>query len=226
LNKSTETPRITAEVKRDWYRKLAVARSFMEAHRSNPKVLIEIAAQHPLDAGARPNREFAVRLDRGKDLFLQLRDVGRPVELYVPGSRHQFQGKPDAISLSAAGRAYLEAMGISPECIHGDDLNERYKGEDGVYGSADECFVTAAYFKENDFGHLLSVVSPAQMLRKTLHYIQFGVLPLNYTAPAIDSYHNFLDELFEQIPYVLLVDNTLQGPTSQMAKRLREERRP
>lgn len=165
-------------------------------------------------------------LDRGKELFDILSRTHRRVEIYVPGSRHVFRGKADAISLSQAGKAYLGAAGVALDVIRGDDLNERYKGAEGVYGSADECFVAASYFMGNDFGLLASVVSPAQLFRKALHYIEFEVLPLSYSVPTMNSYHNILDELFEEVPHVLYADGTLQGDHSDKARRLREERKP
>jgi len=63
------------------------------------------------------------------------------------------------------------------------------------------------------------------MLRKTLHYIEFGVVPLNYTAPTLNAFHDYIEELFEQIPNILSVDSTLQGNSAE-ARRLREERKP
>jgi hypothetical protein len=223
----SDAARIGDEIKSRWYEKLTAARLFMDGRSTASGVLIEIAAQHPLRDGVSPGPEFSCRLDRGRELFLHFSASGRPVEIYVPGSRHRFRGRADDISLSLAGREYLVTAGIPSRAIHGDDLNKQYKGEAGVYGSADECFVTSSYFRDSpQFGVLASVVSPAQMLRKTLHYIEFGVLPLNYTAPIIDSFHNYLDELFEQIPYVLLVDSSLQDPTSIEAQRLRNDRMP
>jgi hypothetical protein len=208
-----------------WTAKLDAARATMKERAVASSVLIEIAAQHPLVDGVLPNEEFRTRLDRGKELFDAFRASGRAVEVYVPGSRHMFDGQPDLISLSSAGKSYLESLSIPSELIHGEDLNYRYKGTDGVYGSADECFVASQYFKDGLFGTLASVTSPAQMLRKTLHYIAFGVVPQNFTAPTIDSYHDYIDELFLAIPRVLAVDSTLQGD-SKDAERLRAERKP
>jgi hypothetical protein len=208
-----------------WRSKQAAARRLMRERSRNMSVLIEVAAQHPLRDGLFPNEEFRARLDRGRELFEAYHAAGRPVEIYVPGSRHTHEGTPDQVSLSAAGRTYLEQQGIPAISIRGEDLNQRYKGADGVYGSADECFVAAAYFRDGDFGVLGSVVSPAQMMRKTLHYIEFGVFPLNFTVPTLVSYHDYLDELFVKVPRVLAVDSTLQGD-SEEARRLRNERRP
>ena len=215
----------SAELKDLWRSKYALARSFMAKRAVNTRTLIEIAAQHPLLDGVRPNREFSARLDRGQELFYQCEAFGNYVEIYVPGSRHTFEGKPDRISLSEAGQASMIRKGILSSAIHGDDLNARYKGSEGVYGSADECFVAASHYKDGDFGTLISVCSPAQMLRKTLHYIEFGVIPLNYTVPVADGFHNYLEELFEKIPRVLSVDPRLQGDSAD-ARTLREERKP
>lgn len=189
-------------------------------------MLIEIAAQHPLVNGDQPGDEFSARLNRGVELFDTFRRLAPIVEVYVPGSLHMHGGSPDSVSLSYAGTTYLEAAGIPRSALHGDDLNLTYKGDAGVYNSADECFVTASYFKDQSFGHLVSVVSPAQLLRKTLHYAAFGVLPLSYTAPTEEMFHDYLDEIFEKIPYVLLVDHDLQSPESTAAAALRADRKP
>lgn len=208
-----------------WREKYMHARAFMRQRAGQPGTLIEIAAQHPLADGLYPNDEFRARLDRGREVFDHYRAAGDWAEVYVPGSRHVFQGHPDRISLSEAGRAYLIDAGVPEAAIHGDDLNTRYRGDDGVYGSADECFVAASYYKDAGFGTLASVVSPAQMLRKTLHYIEFGVVPLNITAPTREAFHDYLDELFEKIPRVLTVDARLH-PGSPDARSLRDERMP
>jgi hypothetical protein len=69
-------------------------------------------------------------------------------------------------------------------------------------------------------------VSPAQLLRKTLHYIACGVVPLNYTAPTEKSYHNYMEEVFEHIPNTLFLDHDLQSPESSRGKELRARRMP
>jgi len=214
-----------ARVKGLWRSKYELAHSFMKERAWNKRALIEIGAQHPLLDGMYPNQEFSARLDRGRELFYQFEATGGYAEIYVPGSRHKFEGAPDHISLSEAGRSYLMGKGMPSSMIHGDDLNLQYKGSQGVYGSADECFVAASYFKDANFGVLISVCSPAQMLRKTLHYIEFDVIPLNYTVPVADSFHDYIEELFEKIPRVLSVGPILQGDSAD-ARLLREERRP
>ncbi len=209
-----------------WEKKYAEAISFMEERSSNQTILIEVASQHPLIEGKYPNEEFSKRLLLAANLFSQETETGSKVEIYVPGSVHIFDGHKDKISLSEAGNEFLIQLGISPNLIRGDDLNQKYKGDDGVYNSADECFVAANYFKDMNFGKLYSVVSPVQIFRKTLHYMEFGVLPMNFTAPTRLMYHNYISEIFEAIPYVLFVDHDLQGINSIRAKELRKIRKP
>jgi hypothetical protein len=198
----------------------------MQSRRNEDSVLIEIAAQHPLANGDQPGSEFTARLDQGAELFRRFEALVPRVEIYVPGSRHVHEGVADTVSLSQAGTAYLLRLGILGESLHGDDLNLRYKGDAGVYNSADECFVAASYFRDEMFGHLISVVSPAQLLRKTLHYAAFGVLPLSYTAPTETMFHDYVDEIFDKIPYVLLTDHDLQSPDSVAAADMRASRKP
>lgn len=213
------------EVVEAWRAKYAAAQANMRARGGNLRTLIEVAAQHPLKSGLYPNEEFSARLNRGLELYTVYAGAGRDVEIYVPGSRHKYKGVADQISLSTAGRSYLIEHGVPDAAVRGEDLNLRYKGSDGVYGSADECFVAASFYKDANFGVLVSVSSPAQMLRKTLHYFEFGVVPLNFTASVQSGFHDYLDELFEQIPKVLTIDSTLQGDSAE-AMRLRKERKP
>jgi hypothetical protein len=217
-------PDYGAELQDRWRAKYLAARGFMAARAGHPRVLIEVAAQSPLDDGLRPNEEFRVRLDRGQELFRRYREDGQFCEVYVPGSRHAFHGRADRVSLSEAGGAYLAGRGVPSSAIRGDDLNVRYKGDEGVYGPADECFVAASYFRDAEFGTLASVCSPAQMIRKTLHYIEFGVVPLNFTAPVANGFHDYLNELFIQVPQVLGVNARVQGDSAE-ARRPRWERR-
>ena len=132
-----------AELQGRWRAKYLAARGFMAERAGHPRVLIEVAAQYPLEDGLRPNEEFRARLDRGQELFRRYREEGQFCEIYVPGSRHAFHGRADHVSLSEAGRAYLTDRGVRSGAIHGDDLNVRYRGDNGVYGAADECFVGA-----------------------------------------------------------------------------------
>lgn len=196
-----------------WLEKFNKAKAFMNERNnksSTKRILIEVAAQHPLVDGLKPNEEFESRLRYGIELYKKETLNGNHVEFYVPGSLHQYNGVADKIELCEAGQNYLVSQGIPVSAIHGKDLNIKYKGDDGVYNSADECFVASKYFTNNDFNYLFSVVSPAQMYRKTLFYIEFGVLPLNFSAPTLNSFHNYIDEMFLHIPNVLFDDHSWQ----------------
>jgi hypothetical protein len=218
------------ETRRRWESKLAAAKEAVAARRSIPKVLIEIAAQHPLIDGVTPGEEFTARLQFGVELYRRMRAAGTTVEIYVPGSRLMDDGVADKISLSEAGTRFLLAHGLPVEAVHGDDLNDRYKGpaaaQRGVYCSADECFVAARYWHDGGFGQLLSVVSPGQLLRKMLHYLEFGVYPLMYTAPTFTAAHSPIVEAFEMIPAVLHEDADLQSVNSRQAIEFRIARMP
>jgi hypothetical protein len=63
------------------------------------------------------------------------------------------------------------------------------------------------------------------MIRKTLHYIELGVVPLNFTAPVANGFHDYLNELFIQVPQVLGVDARAQEDPAE-ARRLWPKRRP
>src|SRR5262245_60896095 len=209
-----------------WKRKYEIALEFMRSRQHSSGSLIEIAAQHPLIDGTIPNEEFEKRLLLGKSIYEKERAQGQSVQIYIPGSVHVHNGIKDKISLSRAGRVFLEGKGVPGEDLFGEALNEKYKPGKGVYNSADECYVASCYFKDSEFGRLISVCSPAQMMRKTIHYIEFGVLPLNYTAPVCESHHNYFYEIFEAIPYALFVDPSMQGEDSIKANEIRNQRAP
>lgn len=214
------------EMRRYWDSQFVAARRFMEDRRARDSALIEVAAQHPLVNGDQPGSEFAARLDRGAALFRDLAGEFKTVEVYIPGSRHTFDGLADDVSLSYAGSKYLQDAGIPSHVLHGEDLNIAYKGDAGVYNSADECFVAASYYKDGEFGRLISVVSPAQLFRKVLHYASFGVLPMCFTVPTEPQFHDYVAEAFDNIPYVLLLDHDLQSANSTAAIASRVERMP
>jgi hypothetical protein len=209
-----------------WKNKYDSAVDFMKSRQTIPSVLIEIAAQHPLDEGKYPNKEFSRRLLFGRSLYEKAITEGKSVEIYVPGSCHVHNGIADEVSLSVAGTKFLLENGVPENLLHGEDLNKKYKGEKGVYNSADECFVATNYFKDTNFGKLYCVCSPAQMMRKTIHYLEFGVLPLNFTVPLAETHHNYFYEIFEAIPYALFVDPDMQSNDSVKANKLRQERTP
>lgn len=198
------------EYYKNWLIKYNKAKNFMEERSGGKKILIEVAAQHPLIDGTKPNEEFENRLKLGIELYKREITNGNYVEFYVPGSLHQYNGFPDKIPLCEAGCNFLIEQEIDESIVHGNDLNLKYKGSDGVYNSADECFVASKYFVDGDFNYLYSVVSPAQMYRKTLFYIEFGILPLNFSVPTTNTFHNYIDEMFIHLPNVLLEDNSWQ----------------
>ena len=213
-----------------WAAKLAAAAEAVRARQTNAADLIEVAAQHPLIDGTRPDPEFVARLQRGTELYRQSLAAGRTAEIYVPGSRLTDSGVADKITLSAAGTRFLIEQGIPAAAVHGDDLNDRYKGPDapqpGVYCSADECFVAACYWRDGGFGRLLSVVSAGQLLRKMLHFIEFGVYPLMYSAPTLEAAHDPVVEALAMIPDVLFQDASLQAVDSVRAIAFRQSRMP
>ena len=200
--------------------------------RRGKKILIEVAAQHPLKDGLYPDKEFAARLDFGIKLWKEKAAAGYEVEFYVPGSVHlDFEGIPDDISLAEAGVTYLLEHGVPEEIVHGDDLNTRYDDRRywrGVYNSADECYIAAQYFLEEEkhFSELYCICSPNQAMRKTLHFIHYGILPMVYTVPVPSMFHKVVGEIYDSIPYLLFEDPDCQSPDSKEALRTRKERFP
>lgn len=184
--------------------------------------LIEVAAQHPLTNVGTPDVEFSKRLDRAIILYKELRNKKYMVNIYVPGSIHY----PDSCSLSDAGINYLLEKGIPKEDLLGEADNFRYKKEQGVYNSADECYVASQIFINGHYHRLHCICSPNQMLRKQLFYIHFGVLPFFYTVNTENLAHNTIYELFHSIPDVIYNDHTWQDEKSINGTRTRQERNP
>lgn len=196
-----------------WLKKYDVALQNMEkANQKGNGVLIEIAAQHPLKYGKFPAEEFQARLDLGIKLYQELSSTTK-VYFYVPGSRHQENGKADLVSLSEAGRNYLISKGIPQANIFADDANFEIMGEKGVYNSTDECYVSSQLFAKHKFKELHLVCSPNQMMRKMLCYINFGYFPNIHTAATTKMYHNPINEIFECIPKVLENDQKAENKT-------------
>ena len=210
-----------------WQERYRAANKTMEDRRDQYDfALIEVAAQHPLKRRQLPGEEFKRRLDTAIRVYEELQEDGIDAHFYVPGSRHCHNGVADKVSLSHAGKTYLMEHGIPEELIFGDDANEKYKGEDGVYNSADECYVASRLFLEGEYDRLICVCSPNQILRKTLFYVEFGVLPQCYGIPAEHLYHNVLDELFHSLPRVLYRDHSWQDPNGEAFGYFREQRKP
>ena len=190
--------------------------------RYTEKILIEIAAQHPLKDGRFPDTAFAERLETGIELYERLTNQGKAVHIYVPGSIHI----PDTVSLSSAGIRYLKESGrVDPAHILDEDVNQKYKGEDGVYNSADECYVASEIYRDGKYTDVYCICSANQMLRKKLFYYWFYVIPHMIAVPD-DSFHSDIYEIFESIPDVLLNDHDWQDSNSRQFIRTRKERKP
>ena len=210
----------------EYWKKLYAEAKANSLGRAGEAELIEVAAQHPLRPDGRPGAEFARRLDKARELYFKLRETDTPCAIYIPGSVHCYRGKADPCSLSEAGRAYLTAAGIPPEDLLGEAENRRYKGDQGVYNTADECYVASRIFFDGDYRRLHCVCSPNQIMRKKLFYIAFGVIPYYHTVNSDRPAHDDMYELFHSIPGILALDHTWQGSDSVQGKRTREERDP
>ena len=189
-------------------------------------ILIEIAAQHPLTKSGEPGKEFKARLERGIELYNSYKEQNLEVKIFIPGSLHKYKGVVDVCSLSQSGINYLLAKGIPQEDIYEESILYKYKGEDGVYNTADECYVASKIFYDDNYAQLVSVCSPNQVLRKTLLYIEFGIIPYCYSVPVDKMYHNAIDELFDNINYILFKDHDCQNPNSEFFISSRKERKP
>ncbi len=211
-----------------WAGKRLKAVEFMQKRReAYSNILIEVAAQHPLYNGKIPNMEFEKRLDYAILLYKELFNKDSKVYIYVPGSRHTYNGIDDDVSLSQAGRDYLVSKGISSNSIYADDMNYAYKGEDGVYNSADECYVSSKIFKENKFGRLICVCSPYQIMRKTFFYIEQGLIPECYGISSDVMFHDAVSEYFDSLRITVYEDSDWQDKTnSKMYINSRRERKP
>lgn len=78
--------------------------------------LFVVHAQHPLEDGVRPGRDFRARLDKAAAVFGE--HDGLPL-VYVPGSLH----KGDQRALSDAGVEYWLAKGLPQEALVGEEWN-------------------------------------------------------------------------------------------------------
>lgn len=212
-----------------WRNKLEDAKEFTRQARNDNKrngILIEIAAQHPLNPDGTPKEEFAMRLDYGYELYVEHNKKNIRCKLYVPGSIHMHEGKVDKVSLSEAGGKYLIDKGVPSEDIYGEDKNEKYRGTDGVYNSADECFVASQIWKNEGFSELLCICSPIQSMRKIAHYAAFGVFPYIYTCPCQEMFHDYVYEVFTGLPRVLYEDPYFDPQKSKFAREHRMNRKP
>ena len=168
------------------------------------KVLIEVAAQHPLKEGKFPGEEYAKRLDIACEL------IDEDTYIYLPGSLHI----PDEMPLSEAGKEYLLKKGVSEDRI--------IITEDEVYNSTDECEIASRILIENEFAELICICSPAQLIRKALSYIFFGVYPSFKIASCNELFHSYVEEATRNIPILLNGGKELE----REKERLCEERKP
>lgn len=208
-------------LKNIWLEKYDAALKNTKGKINNDGILIEIAAQHPLVDGITPNTEFTKRLLLGIDIYFKYKELNQTVKIYVPGSIHN----DDKISLSEAGKNFLLKHGVKDEDIFSVEMNLKYKRNEGVYNSSDECYVASKLFNDLNYKELHSVCSSAQLMRKALSYIEFGVYPFMHSVTCYDMFHNYVNEFFDYIPILLEDKNGLQGDSKE-GKRLREERKP
>ena len=208
-----------------WRKKKEMAEERMKKRKElSDKVLIEVAAQHPLDDGLYPNQEFQKRLDMALQLNNELGAMN--VWFYVPGSRHKFEGDEDKITLSQAGKNYLLEHGIQETHIYGDEANIMIKGKHGVYNSADESFVASQLFIANSFGRMICICSPNQTLRKTFYYMEFGLIPECYGIPNSEIFHDVVSEYFNSLHHTVYEDHDWQDMESAVFINSRKDRMP
>lgn len=213
-----------------WDNKQKRAKILQRKIRRNKKILIEVAAQHPLEDYCRPGVEFTARLEKTLEMYSKFKKDGIPVEIFVPGSVHLANdGTEEDCSLSEAGVNWLLEAGIPESDLHGEDLIEHYQNDrnwPGVYNTGDECDIAARYFLEEDngFGKLFTVCSPNQLLRKTLFYLDHEINAYVITVPVDNMFHDFLYEIYNVLPTVLMYDTDFQGLDSREAVRTRYER--
>ena len=213
------------EAKEYWYEKQRQARLRMEEQRGCDGILIECASK-VLEDGLHPDSEFRARLDRTVELYHLLHQKNNVVHIYVPGSLHKENGVIDQCTLSAAGRSYLVERGIPDEVIFGDKENERYKGDEGVLNSADECFVASMIFHNGEYSELHCVCSPIQVTRKWFYYLEFGLVPLIHSVPIAKS--DVMDIVTEQLrgtENVIYNDHNAQSHDSEVWINSRMERK-
>lgn len=205
-----------------WTNKRLQAQEFMKQRQDYSKILIEVAAQHPLVQGRYPNEEFQKRLDMAIHLSQEI--GSQEVWFYVPGSRHKYNDVTDEISLSEAGKSYLLEHEIDENHIYADEANIKYKGEQGVYNSADECYVASCIMKDDSFGRLICVCSPYQAMRKSFYYMEFGIIPECYGVPAKAMFHDPVSEYFGSLHHTVIEDHSWQDEKSEAAINSRKDR--
>lgn len=213
-----------------WDERYKEAAAFMETRASAPKTLIVVAAQDGLIDGLYPNEEFETRLEYGLSGAWETVDAGGQVEFYVPGSLHRQGNIDDKIPLATAGLNWLTEQDLPPGIVlHGDDANQTYKGEDGVYHSGDEALVATSLFKNNaEFGAFELYCGPHQTRRWGLQAIANGVVATVHTVIPPTETHNIRAERIADL-YTYHCDPTWQSRASLLAvvtRRMRVPRGP
>ena len=209
-----------------WNLKQKIAHNNMQSHKNCKGILIE-AASMVLSDGVSPNPEFALRLDFAAELYNKLKGSDNFVHIYVPGSLHKSNGVVDQLSLSEAGKRYLVDLGIPAEDILGDEKNLKYKQEEGVYNSADECYVTSSIFLNGDYSELHCCCSPIQVTRKWFYYLEFGVIALIHSVPYKNSdVQDIVLEQLRSVENVIYNDHSAQSYDSDVFIHSRIERKP
>lgn len=180
------------------------------------KVLIEVAAAHPLIKG-KPKPEFKERLLQTIELYNYEKAKGNSPIIYIPGSLHYIEDKEtgekivDSKTLSEAGKKFLIKKGIPKESIFAYMSNLRYKGTDGVYNSADECYVATQIAKRFHCQRIISITSPVTTYRKALIYNEFGYNPEIYSVGTEELNHNYIGELFWSLYITYMNDQDWQS---------------
>lgn len=212
-----------------WLNKQEIIKNNKSINKDEKKVLIEIAAQHPLKNGREPGIEFKSRLLKAINIFIKEVEKGNEVIFYIPGSIHCITNQngekvQDLISLADAGKEYLVKQGIPKELIRANDANELYKGKQGVYNSGDECYVASRLYKYENCNKLISVTSPVQVFRKAMFYNEFGIQPQMYSVPIENTFHNYVGELFWSLYVTTFIDHNWQGDESFLSVLTRMDR--
>lgn len=212
-----------------WRDKLELAKESVHKAQNDSNrngILIEVASQHPLKSDGTPGDEFISRLDFGYEIYKLKKAANIHCRIYVPGSLHMENQVKDKFSLSEAGKTYLIKKGVPLEDIYDETQNIKYRGNDGVYNSADECYVASKIWEDEGFAELFCVCSPFQSMRKVARYIAFGVFPFVFTCPSSTMFHDYVSEMFTELPYVLYKDPCLDPQKSELAIKRRQERNP
>lgn len=185
-------------------------------YKKNKNVLIEAAAIHPLVDG-KPGIEFKEHLELAIELFNIEKKAGNNPIIYVPGSLHYITNSKnnsieiDAKPLSEAGKEFLIKEGIPEICIRANKSNIDIKKDEGVYNTSDECLVSTQIAKKENCGRIISIVSPVQIYRKALFYLEFGYIPEIYSTGSEKTMHNYIDEIFWSLYIIYRNDQDWQN---------------